>query len=217
MRYLFQGDSITDCGRAGYEDPQAMGSGFPRLLEAELTAGAEECVVMNCGISGSRVVDLLARWRKDCLNLKPDVLTILVGVNDVWHELLSGNGVEPGLFEKVYRILLEETAAALPGVRIILMGAYVTPGTSTREHWEMFESQVKLRRDITQKLAEEFGLEYIDLQEVFDRAGRELPPERWTVDGVHPTAAGDGLIAGAWKEQWKSGQPAQAHFQGAEI
>ena len=78
MRYLFQGDSITDCGRAGYEDPQAMGSGFPRLLEAELTAGAEECVVMNCGISGSRVVDLLARWRKDCLNLKPDVLTILV-------------------------------------------------------------------------------------------------------------------------------------------
>ena len=81
----------------------------------------------------------------------------------------------------------------------------------------MFESQVKLRRDITRKLAEEFGLEYIDLQEVFDRAGRELPPERWTVDGVHPTAAGHGLIAGAWKEQWKSGQPAQAHFQGAEI
>ena len=65
MRYLFQGDSITDCGRGNYEDPYAMGSGYPRLLEAELTAESNECDVMNCGISGSRVVDLLARWKKD--------------------------------------------------------------------------------------------------------------------------------------------------------
>lgn len=204
MRYLFQGDSITDCERGSYEDPFSMGSGYPRLLEAELTAGQEECVVMNCGISGSRVVDLLARWKKDCLNLKPDVLTILVGVNDVWHELLNENGVEPGLFEEVYRLLLQKTVKELPGVRLILMGAYVTPGTATRDQWEYFDSQVRMRRDITRRLAEEFGLEYIDLQEVFDRAGKELPPERWTVDGVHPTAAGHGLIAGAWKAQWES-------------
>ena len=117
MRYLFQGDSITDAGRANYEDPHSMGSGYPRLLEADLTFG-QNCEVMNCGISGSRVVDLLARWKKDCLNLKPDVLTIFIGVNDVWHELGGRcNGVSPELFEDVYRILLREAQKALPGIR----------------------------------------------------------------------------------------------------
>ena len=200
MRYLFQGDSITDCGRGNYEDPYAMGSGYPRLLEAELTAESNECDVMNCGISGSRVVDLLARWKKDCLNLKPDVVTILIGVNDVWHELGTQNGVSVPLFEEVYRIVLRETLAALPKVRIILMGAFVNHGTATDPQWDVFYNEVKARRDVTRKLAEDFGTDYIDLQQVFDEAEKKYPASHWTRDGVHPTAAGHWLIAGSWKK-----------------
>lgn len=199
MRYLFQGDSITDCGREDYENPYATGCGYPRLLEAELTAREGDCEVMNCGISGSRVVDLLARWKKDCLNLKPDVLTILIGVNDVWHELGNRNGVDAPLFEEVYRMVLRQTKHSLPGTRIILMGAYVIHGTATDPEWETFSGEVKARREITCRLAEEFGLEYVDLQQVFDEAQKKEPAEHWAADGVHPTAAGHWLIAQAWK------------------
>ena len=198
MRYLFQGDSITDAGRTDYTDPHNMGTGYPRLLEADLTL-TEDCDVMNCGISGSRVVDLLARWKKDCLNLKPDVLTIFIGVNDVWHELGNQNGVAPGLFEEVYRILLRETREALPDTRVILMGAFVEHGPATDPDWEVFSREVGIRREITRKLAEEFQLGYVDLQRVFDEAQEVFPVSHWTGDGVHPTAAGHKLIARAWK------------------
>ena len=199
MRYLFQGDSITDAGRNNYEDPHNMGSGYPRLLEADLNMD-EVNDVMNCGISGSRVVDLLARWKKDCLNLEPDVLTILIGVNDVWHELGSRNGVAAGLFEEVYRILLRETKKALPAVRIVLMGAFLLHGTATDQEWEVFNREVGMRREITRRLAEEFHLDYVDLQEAFEEAQKIFPAEHWAGDGVHPTAAGHELIARAWKK-----------------
>ena len=198
MRFLFQGDSITDAGRGDYENPFATGNGYPRLLEAELTFKGEGYEVLNCGISGNRVVDLLARWKKDCLNLKPDVLTVLIGVNDVWHELGACNGVNKEVFEQVYRILLQETVKALPDIKIILMGAYVVHGPATDPEWEIFDSEVKARRDITRKLAAEFGLGYVDLQEAFDKAKAKAPASHWSADGVHPTAAGHKLIAEAW-------------------
>ncbi|WP_300843729.1 SGNH/GDSL hydrolase family protein [uncultured Acetatifactor sp.] len=200
MRYLFQGDSITDCGRGDYGNPYATGCGYPRLLEADLMAQDGDCEVMNCGISGNRVVDLLARWKRDCLNLKPDVITILIGVNDVWHEFGNHDGVSVLLFEEVYRILLRETFAALPQTRLILMGAYVMPGPATTPDWDVFSGEVAARREVTRKLAEEFGLTYVDLQEAFDEAQKKFPVQRWTGDGVHPTAAGHEVIAEAWKK-----------------
>ncbi len=200
MRFLFQGDSITDAGRDNYESPYATGTGYPRLLEADISFAQSGHEILNCGISGNRVVDLLARWKKDCLNLKPDVLTILIGVNDVWHELNWENGVSAEVFEQVYRILLKETLKALPDIRIILMGAYVIHGEATDENWDVFDSEVRMRRDITRKLAEEFHLSYVDLQEAFDKAQEKEAAVHWSQDGVHPTAAGHKLIAQAWKE-----------------
>ena len=204
MRFLFQGDSITDAGRGNYENPYVTGAGYPRLLESDISFGQSGHEILNGGISGNRVVDLLARWKKDCLNLKPDVLTILIGVNDVWHELDRGNGVRAELFEQIYRILLKETLEALPDIKIILMGAYVIHGEVTDENWDVFDSEVRKRRDITRKLAEEFHLGYVDLQEVFDKAQEKEASVHWSQDGVHPTAAGHKLIAQAWKQAAKN-------------
>ena len=199
MRFLFQGDSITDAGRGDYESPQALGTGYPRILAADLTYRNPEYEVLNGGISGNRVVDLLARWKKDCLNLKPDVLTILIGVNDVWHELNWQNGVSAELFEEIYNILLRETKKALPETRLVLMGAYLTHGAATDADWDRFAKEVALRREITKRLAEVYHAEFIDLQKLFDDALETAPASHWTADGVHPTVAGHKLIAEEWK------------------
>lgn len=204
MKYLFQGDSITDCGRGDHKNPCATGAGYVRLLEAELTAMGE-CEVMNTGVTGDKVTNLLVRWKQDCLNLEPDVLTILIGVNDVWNEVSRHYGVDAALYEEVYRILLRETRAALPATRIILMGSYVTHGYVTDPEWDTFQREVGLRREITHRLAEEFGLEYVDLQQAFDEAQQKYPAQHWSWDGVHPTAAGHWVIARAWKKVFRMG------------
>ncbi len=201
-KILFQGDSITDAGRTEFGNiDDALGFGYPLLIGAEIMMNEPGTKVINRGIGGHRVVDLFARWKKDCLNIAPDVLTILVGVNDVWHEIDFQNGVEPEKYEKVYRMILDETIQKLPNTKIILMGAYLTEGTvGEGEKWQHFYDEVKIRRDITEKLAKEYVLEYIDLQKVFDDALKIAPANHWTVEGVHPTTAGHALIKKAWME-----------------
>ena len=205
MRYLFQGDSITEAVRGNCSDPRELGRGYVRMLASDLTCWHPDYEVLNAGVGGNRVTDLLPRWRKDCLELYPDVLTILIGINDVWHELFNQNGVEAPLFEEVYRILLRETREALPGTRIILMGAYVMHGSATNEKWDYFEKETAIRREITRKLAEEYGTDYLDLQKTFQEALGTCPEECWTGDGVHLTPPGHRLIAQAWKKVYGQG------------
>ena len=195
---LFQGDSITDAGRTR-NDPQNLGPGYAGLIGAELDCTYPlEYTVLNRGISGNRVTDLYARWKIDCLNLKPDILTILIGVNDVWHELNYQNGVEVEKYEKIYRMLLDETKAALPDLKIILMEPYLAKGTATEEKWDIFSREVEARRDVVRRLAKDYGLTLIPLQEIFDGAEKKAPAAWWTADGVHPTRAGHELIARNW-------------------
>ena len=139
---LFQGDSITDVGRVR-EDESSLGQGYPRMLAERL--GYEypgQFRYLNRGISGNRVVDLYARWKVDALNLKPDYLSILIGVNDVWHEIEAQNGVEAKKYEKIYTMLLEETLEALPDIKIILMEPFVLHGTGTDKAWDVFSQEV---------------------------------------------------------------------------
>ena len=133
MRILFQGDSITDCLRSSYDSGAFMGSGYPCLIQSDLCLNRADIEVLNCGISGNRVTNLLARWKKDCINLRPDVISILIGVNDVWHELSHQEGVDAELFEETYRVLLRYTKRMLPETKLILLGAYLTHGTATEK------------------------------------------------------------------------------------
>ena len=110
-----------------------MGSGYPCLIQADLCLKRTDIEVLNCGISGNRVTNLLARWKKDCINLRPDVISILIGVNDVWHEQSHQDGVDAELFEETYRVLLRYTKRMLPETKLILLGAYLTHGTATEK------------------------------------------------------------------------------------
>ncbi len=199
-RILFQGDSITDCGRSREEVPainsNALGAGYAYMTAADLWSQYPgEYEVINRGISGNRVVDLYARWKVDCLNLRPDILSILVGVNDTWHENY-GNGVEVPRYERIYRELLQWTKDTLPDVKLILIEPFIGDG----EDKAHMVAEVHERAVVTRKLAEEFQTVFLPAQAIFDAAAQRAPMSYWIGDSVHPTPAGHRLLADAWKK-----------------
>ena len=196
---LFQGDSITDCGRnrecAAPNDGGALGLGYPHLAAAELLAKFPKLSIYNRGISGNRVVDLYARVKADMINLKPNLESIMIGVNDTWHEFNEKNGVDVPKYERVYRDLLTETRAALPDVRFALCEPYVLRCGVVTDEWI---AEMDQRRAVTAKLAREFGAIFVPFQTALNDALRIAPPEHWTAEGVHPTAAGHYILAQTW-------------------
>lgn len=197
MRILFQGDSITDCGRLRDDldssSPEALGGGYVRVISSKLEGAGHK--ILNRGISGNRVVDLYARWKPDALHLKPDVLSILIGVNDTWHEFNYGNGVEVDRYAAIYRMLLEWTKAVLPDVQLVLCAPFVLPCGHVTPDWR---KEIDQRRAVVEALASDFGAVHVPLQDAFDAALADLPAESWAADGVHPTPAGHELLADCW-------------------
>ena len=203
---LFQGDSITDCGRNKEDTTShltcALGSGYACMAAAELlsTRPADGFRVFNRGISGNRVVDLYARIQGDILNLKPDVLSILIGVNDTWHGKNPdwSNGVAIPKYERIYRDLLDEVREALPSVKLVLCEPFVLRCGVVRDDWV---EEIDERRAVVAKLSKEFGAVLVPFQSMFDDAVKLAPPEYWAPDGVHPSAAGHLLMAKCWLER----------------
>lgn len=197
---LFQGDSITDVGRSRDNDSN-RGLGYPHLISAQLgydCPGAYNLI--NRGVSGDRVVDLYARIKRDFINLAPDYMSILIGVNDVWHEIGNQNGVDADKYERVYGMLIEEILEKVPQVKIMILEPFVTHGTATEANWEIFSTEVPKRAAAAKRVAEKYGLKFVPLQARFDEAITKAPAEYWTADGVHPTAFGHELITRAWLE-----------------
>ena len=205
MRVLFQGDSITDAGRSR-ENNEGMGAGYPHLLKAAL--GFEEAgkyEFFNRGISGNRVVDLYARIKTDIINIKPDVMSILIGVNDVWHELAeSPNGVDADKYFKIYDMLISEVKAALPDIKIMIMEPFVLKASATEANWDYFDKEVKLRAQMAKKIAEKYGLAYMPLQDGFDALCKKAEPSYWLKDGVHPTEMGHEFIKNEWLKLFRT-------------
>ncbi len=194
---LFQGDSITDAIR-NRDLPFDMGKGYANLVSAHL--GFEnpgEYEFINRGISGNRIVDLYARMKIDLINLKPDIMSILIGVNDVWHEINYGNGVAPDKFKKIYSMLIEEVKEALPDIKIMLLEPFVLEGPATAENMDKF-GEVRKMAQAAKEIAEKYNLVFIPLQEKFDEAVKLAPSTYWLGDGVHPTPKGHEIIKREW-------------------
>ena len=204
---LFQGDSITDCGRKA-DFGRNLGHGYATLVGAALGAAEPyQYRIVNRGIGGNRIVDLYARMKVDMINLKPDYMSILIGINDVWHEIASHNGVDAEKFELVYGLVIEELLRELPGLKLMLLEPFVLPGSATRSdeenpgRWESFRAETDLRRAAVKRLAEKYNLVFVPLQERFSAANADAPEDGfWLFDGVHPSAAGHELIKQAWLE-----------------
>ncbi len=204
-RILFQGDSITDCGRSR-EVLTDVGNGYPYLVRAHY--GLEkpgQFEIVNRGISGNRSVDVYARIKQDIINLKPDYMSLLIGVNDVWHELGGRcNGVSAEKFEKIYDMLIGEVLEALPDLKIMILEPFVLEASATAateeepDRWDNFRSEVPLRAAAAKRIAQKYGLPFVALQEKFDEAAKKAPANYWLADGVHPTPVGHFII----KEEW---------------
>jgi len=201
---LFQGDSITDANRSRENDANA-GIGYATLVKGELGFKyPNQYEMFNRGISGNRIVDVYARIKKDIINMKPDIMSILIGVNDVWHEVSRQDGVDADKYFKVYSMLIEEIKDALPDVKIMIMEPFVLKGSATEateelpDRWNMFNIEVKKRAVKAKEIAEKFNLPFIPLQDKFDEAIKLAPSEYWLRDGVHPTTAGHELIKREW-------------------
>ncbi len=194
---LFQGDSVTDCGRER-QDPAALGNGYAAMVAGWHTAAHPDSHArfVNRGISGNRVRDLQERWEQDCLALAPDVLSVLIGVNDVWRRYDANDPTPLADFARGYRDLLER-ARSRTSAKLVLLEPFVLPVPPDREAWrEDLDPKIQTVR----ALAREYGASYIPLDGLFARASTRRPPQDWAADGVHPTAGGHALIARAWLE-----------------
>lgn len=203
---LFQGDSITDAGRnrraTQPNNAGGFGRGYPYLLSAYLlgTRPEDELKCYNRGISGNKVPDLQKRWKVDALDLKPDLISILIGVNDIWHKLGGRYQGSVEDYEKGYRKLLEETKAALPKVKIVVCEPFVLRCGAVNDGWFPEFDQ---RRAAARRVAEAGGVIWVPFQSMFDEATRNAKPQYWAGDGVHPTMAGHALMAQTWMRHVK--------------
>jgi lysophospholipase L1-like esterase len=199
---LFQGDSITDSGRDrkrqnNTNDPRAMGTGYVLLAASQLLNEYSEVKpkIYNRGISGNKVFQLAERWDTDCIDLKPDIVSILVGVNDYWH--ISKHGYEGTIetYEKDYRALLQRTRRELPEVTLVVCEPFVLRCGEVDQSWfPAFDGY----RAAAKKVAAECKATFVPFQSVFDKATRSAPAQYWAADGVHPTLAGAHLMTQVW-------------------
>ena len=199
---LFQGDSITDAGR-NRENTDDLGYGYAAIASSLFSAAKPEKNVKfyNRGISGNRVIDLKDRWKKDCIDLKPDVLSILIGINDCWRRYDNNEATSIDDFESVYHDLLNEVKSKLPETKIIICEPFVLPIPLDRIKWrEDLDPKIQASR----RLAVEFKTLYIPFDSIFAIAGIKAPLQFWAPDGVHPTLPGHALMAKEWLKYIKS-------------
>jgi len=194
---LFQGDSITDVGRSRETDD--LGSGYPNYVAALFNSAYPELNVkfINKGISGNRVIDLKNRWTEDCIALAPDVVSILIGVNDTWRRYDSNDETSAEAYYEDYKTILSRVKDELGDVPIIILEPFLLPYPEDRIKWRVdLDPKIQMAR----KVAKEFGATYIPLDGIFASKCMDTEYSFWAADGVHPTSAGHALIARAWLE-----------------
>ncbi|MDB6124214.1 MAG: Lipolytic protein family, partial [Pedosphaera sp.] len=207
---LFQGDSITDAGRSRDAAAQpnkqaALSQGYAWLAAAELLVDhpTDNLKIFNRGISGNKVYQLAERWQTDCLDLKPNVLSILIGVNDFWHTLEGKYNGTVEIYEKDYRALLDRTKKALPKVKLVICEPFILRCGAVNEKWlPKFNDY----RAAAKRVADSFHATFVPFQSMFDEAINYAPAEHWAGDGVHPTNFGASLMAHNWLKAVTSGR-----------
>jgi acyl-CoA thioesterase-1 len=190
---LFIGDSITDAGR-DRNDPSSLGEGYPAVV-ARTYSGSSGVRFLNRGISGNRVRDLKARWQGDCLDLKPDLLSIMIGVNDTWRRYDRGDPTSAEAFEADLDAILAQATTALPATRLVVLEPFLLPVSDAQAMWrEDFDPKLAAVRHQAVK----HSATLVPLDVVLTQAAETSGPAALARDGVHPTPEGHALIARTW-------------------
>jgi lysophospholipase L1-like esterase len=198
---LFQGDSITDAGRSRTDfqpnSSKTLGQGYAFHTAAELLRShpTKNLQIHNRGISGHKVPQLAERWDKDTIELKPTVLSILIGVNDYWHLKTGNYKGTAALYKSGYRELLQKTKEKLPDIKLIILEPFAIIGSAVKQDWfEPFQEY----QNASKEMADEFDAPFVPYQKIFNKALETAPGSHWAPDGVHPSIAGARLMADAW-------------------
>lgn len=207
--FLFQGDSITDGNRGRSPDPNhILGHGYAFSIAGRVGADFAESnhSFYNRGISGNRVTDLKNRWQADTLDIRPDVLSILIGINDTSMLVNKPEVGDPDidLFETTYRDILTQTKKQNPDTLFVLCLPFVYAVSKVKDNWEKYNDTVASLTVRIKKLASEFNTVVVDFPAVFDKAIKRAPVEYWIWDGIHPTVPGHELMAREWIKQVSS-------------
>ena len=202
--FLFQGDSITDGNRTRNTDwNHVMGHGYQYIIASKLWYELPEKKFhfFNRGISGNKVTDLGKRWDIDTIALKPDLLSILIGINDINASIGGDKNFTAESFEEKYRALLQKTKNELPAVQLVLCEPFILPVGKVKGKWDLYDTEIKKYQAIVKKLAIEFKAIHIAFQLAFDKVLQKAPADYWIWDGIHPMPAGHELMAREWVKQ----------------
>ncbi|MBO4962849.1 MAG: SGNH/GDSL hydrolase family protein [Clostridia bacterium] len=205
MKIVLFGDSITDMNRDRTQDhnPFSIGMGYPFLVVDALSGQSlDKHLVINRGIGGNRVVDLRDRIEYDVWGLEPDVLSILVGVNDVWHGINSNNGTKLDEFKACYEEIIANTIKKLPNIKIMLLEPFFLVGNATKDNLDQFNKVYDYAK-VVKDIAEKYNLVFIPLQEKFNSLAEKFGAKHYLYDGVHPTVLGARVIADEWLKAFK--------------
>jgi lysophospholipase L1-like esterase len=186
---LFQGDSITDSGRKSNHN-ESLGDGYVMMTAAWLSAlyPEQRLKFYNRGISGNRIKDLKNRWKKDCLDLRPDLVSILVGVNDInWKPSTTEN------FRLDYTNILEQTQQLK--CQIVLIDPFLV---DFNRNSLVLREELNKKIYVVRELSRKFETKLIPLNDIFKEACIKRDSSFWSLDGAHPTLAGHALIAQSW-------------------
>lgn len=192
---LFQGDSITDAGRSR-SDLSNLGTGYAMMAASLFSATHPEMKVtfLNRGVSGNRAKSLEERWLQDCLDLKPNVVSIMIGINDTWRRFDSNDPTSTEDYERACRNILRSTLDRLKA-KLILIEPFLLPVPPDRKNWRI---DLDPKLDIVRRLAKEFKATLVPMDSIFAEAARKRDAAYWAPDGVHPTLPGHALIAMSW-------------------
>ena len=193
MKIVFQGDSITDAGRdrRNYHD---MGHGYPKHASRLITEAFPDTdfEFINMGIGGNRTCQLFDRLYNDAIAFDPDIISVLIGINDIWHRYGNNGRIETtdAQIETNYRAILERLKKQTHA-KIIMLSPYILDCDDKDEMRE----DLKRVLPIIRNLAKEFADAYVPLDEIFEEAVKNQPePRYYSADGVHPNGNGAAFI-----------------------
>ena len=212
MKILFQGDSLTDCGRARDIDQpnKRLGDGYVNMICGELVGGDPEggYEIYNRAVSGNRIADMYARWIEDALNPEYDLLSILCGVNDVGFSLRLNRGSDAERFEFIYDRMLGEVRETHPKTRVMLIEPFLfrfpyqdgPRGDDINRDWEIWSGELRKRGAAARRLAKKHGALFVPMFDHFETLSARFGPETYSMDCIHLTPAGNYVLARRWLE-----------------